>query len=59
MQKPELPSAGWGRAAAMRFAKSEEEIKADIIKALEGKLSVEFQVCTQVSLFFVKCVKIE
>ena len=44
MLKPENSSPGWGRAAAMRFAKSEEEIKADIIKALEGKLSVEFQV---------------
>ena len=45
MLKPESPShTGWGRAAAMRFAKTEEEIKAEIIKALEGKLSVEFQV---------------
>jgi len=44
MQKPEAVPVGWGRAAALRFAKSEEEIKLDIIKALEGKLSVEFQV---------------
>ena len=44
MLKPEQAVIGWGRAAALRFAKSEEEIKADIIKALEGKLSVEFQV---------------
>ncbi|XP_076818035.1 uncharacterized protein C20orf96-like isoform X1 [Clavelina lepadiformis] len=43
MLKPETLSVSWGRAAASRFAKSQEEIKADIIKALEGKLSVEFQ----------------
>ena len=49
MLKPETTSLGWGRAAAMRFVKSEAEIKADIMKALEGKLSAEFQVY---SIFF-------
>jgi len=34
----------WGRIAASRFSKSDEEVRTEILKALEGKLSKEFQV---------------
>jgi len=33
----------WGRKAAARFAKSPEEVRSEILKSLQGKLSVEFQ----------------
>ena len=39
-----MDNLSWGRAAVSRYTKSHEEIQADIIRALEGKLSAEFQV---------------
>uniref|UniRef100_H2ZPF5 Uncharacterized protein n=1 Tax=Ciona savignyi TaxID=51511 RepID=H2ZPF5_CIOSA len=40
----EQTSVGWGRIAASRFAKTPEEIQNDIMKALEGKLLIDFPV---------------
>lgn len=54
MSNQEPVSLGWGRAAAMRFVKSEAEIRAEIMKALEGKLSSEFQVVALWIEYFLK-----
>nr|XP_002121242.3 uncharacterized protein LOC100184750 [Ciona intestinalis] len=35
---------GWGRLAASRFAKSPKDIQNEILKALEGKLHVDFPI---------------
>ncbi|XP_039254084.2 uncharacterized protein C20orf96-like isoform X1 [Styela clava] len=43
MPVSEQLASNWGRAAVSRFTKTPEEIQAEIIRALEGKLSVEFK----------------